>query len=133
MQTVEGYELAAKYLSCLEPGEAPTFAAWLEFASVNGSADWKHPLLLLTSRRLVICREKSFGRPKADFAIGWPEVSTVKGGPWRGVFNPLIQLDVQTSRGTLALPVKTVHAVDIESAVRAGYLNSRNQPDDGRS
>ncbi|MGH3155113.1 MAG: hypothetical protein ACRDNF_00845 [Streptosporangiaceae bacterium] len=128
MQTIEGSELAAKYLSCLEPGETPTFATWLEFASVNGAADWKRPLLLLTSQRLIISKEKLFGKPKADFTITWPEVSSVSGGPWHGTYNPLIQLDVQTRRGALALPVKNVHAVDVESAIRAGYLSNPNHP-----
>jgi hypothetical protein len=128
VQTIEGSELEAKYLSCLESGETPTFAAWLEFASVNGAADWKRPLLLLTSHRLIISKEKLFGRPKADFTITWPEVSAVSGGPWHGTYSPLIQLDVQTLRGTLSLPVKNVHAVDIEGSIRAGYLSNPNHP-----
>lgn len=128
MQTINGAELAAKYLSCLEAGETPTFAAWLEFASVNGGADWKHPLLLLTSHRLIISKEKLLGRPSADFAVTWPEVSTVRGGPWHGAYNPLIQLDVTTVRGNLALPVQTVYASDVESAIRAGYINNPDHP-----
>jgi hypothetical protein len=133
VQTIEGSELSAKFLSCLEPGETPTFAAWLEFASVNGGADWKHPLLLLTSHRLIISKEKLLGKPKPDFAIAWSEVSTVSGGPWHGTYNPLIQLDVQTLRGTLSLPVNNVHAVDIESAIRAGYQNNLSCPAHRRS
>jgi hypothetical protein len=128
VNTVEGSELAAKYLSCLEPGETPRFAAWLEFASVGGGADWKHPLLLLTSHRLIISKEKLFGKPQADFAITWLEISTVSSRPWYGAYSPLIQLNVQTLQGALALPVKNVHAADIEGAIRAGYLNNPNHP-----
>ena len=128
MQTIEGFELAAERFPRLEPDETLTFAAWLEFASVNGCADWKHPLLLLTSHRLIISKDKRIGKLKADFAIAWPEVSTVSGGPWHGTYSPLIQLDVQTLRGTLALPVENVHAVDIEGAIRSGYLNNPNHP-----
>lgn len=133
MQTIEGYDLAAKYLACLEPGEVATLAAWPEFASVNGTADWKHPLLLLTSKRLILVREKRFGKPSADFAITWPEVSRVSSGPWHGAFNPLIELEVQILRGALALAVQTAQAVDIESAIRAGYLSNPDHPANRRS
>jgi hypothetical protein len=52
----------------------------------------------------------------------------VTGGPWRSAYNPLIQLDVQTIHGILALPVQTVHATDTESAIRAGYLSNLGHP-----
>lgn len=133
MQTVEGVGLEAKYLSCLERGETATFAAWLAFASVNGGDEWKHPLLLLTDKRLIVSKERLFGRPRVDFAVTWAEVSTVRSGPWSGTFSPLIQLDVLTLRGTLALPVKNIIASNIEGAIREGYLSNPNHPAHRRS
>jgi hypothetical protein len=129
MKTVEGAELDdAKYLPLLAPGEALAFAARLAFASVNGGPDWREPFLILTSQRLIISKDKLFGKPKLDYAITWPEVSTVDNGPWNGTFNPLVQLDVRTARGTLALPVRTLYAADVESAIRAGYLSNPGHP-----
>jgi hypothetical protein len=127
VKTVNGSELPKKYLSCLATGETPTFAAWLESAMVNGAAVWKHPLLLLSTQRLIICKERTLGTPNADFAITWPEVSAVKSGPWRGSYSPLIQLDVQTRHGRLTLPVQNIYAVDTETAIRVGYLGNHNQ------
>jgi hypothetical protein len=50
----------------------------------------------------------------------------VTSGPWRGTYNPLIQLDVQTSRGTVSLAVQNLYATDVESAIRAGYQSYRS-------
>ena len=124
MQILGGPELNAKYLSLLAPSETPAFAVLLAFASVGGGTDWRSPVLLLTNQRLIISKERLLGKPKADFAIAWPEVSTVDSVPWNGTYNPLIQLDVRTSRGIVSLPVRTLYASDTESAIRAGYLSS---------
>jgi hypothetical protein len=128
MQILGGPELNAKYLSLLEPSETPAFAVLLAFASVNGGPDWRSPVLLLTNQRLIISKEKLLGKPKADFAIGWPEVSTVDSGPWNGTYNPLIQLDVRTGRGVLSLPVRALYAAETEGAIRAGYLGNPDHP-----
>ena len=128
MQILGGPELNGKYLSLLAPGETPEFAVLLAFASVNAGPDWRSPILLLTNERLILSKEKLLGKPKADFAIAWPEVSTVDSGPWNGTYNPLVQLDVQTSRGTVSLPVRTLYAAETESAIRTGYLSNPGHP-----
>jgi len=121
MQTVEGHKLRGKQLVIIEPGENPTFAARPSFATVSGGAHWQLPLLLLTNRRFVISREKLIGKPKADFAAEWSEVSGVAGKLWNGA-GPLIQLLVQTTGASVELLVNSAHAADVESAIRAGYL-----------
>ena len=124
MQTVDGFELSAKHVSWLGPGEIPTFAARLAFASVNGEPDWREPLLVLTNTRLVISKNKTFGAHKADCAVLWSEVSAVSNGPWHGAFNPLVQLDVRTARGVLKLPVVNIYATEVENAIRTQDLNA---------
>lgn len=118
MQSVEGFELSAKQVSWLGPGETPTFAVRLASASINGAPDWREPLLVLTNTRLVISKNKTFGAHKADYAVPWSEVSAVSNGPWRGAFNPLVQLDVRTARGVLMLPVVNIYAAEVENAIR---------------
>jgi len=122
MRTVEGGQLSAKELALVEPGETATFAARPSYATVSGGAHWDHPLLLLTDRRLVISREKIIGKRKADFAIEWSGVETVNGEPWMGG-GPQIALTVRTVRGDVELIVQPQHAVDVESAIRSGYLD----------
>jgi len=121
MRTVEGHKLRGKRLVIVEPGETPTFAARPSFAAVGGGMPWQLPLLLLTDRRFVISREKLIGKPKADFAAGWPEVSGVEGKLWNGA-GPLIQLLVRTKGASVELLVPPTYAADVESAIRAGYL-----------
>jgi hypothetical protein len=131
MKAVQGFELTAKDLSVVETGESATFAARLSWAYVNG-ADLREPLLVLTDQRLIISQQKLFGKRSADFVATWAEVATVSSGPWHGTFNPLIQLDVKTTRGTIGLAVQTLYAVDVESAIRAGYLSNPNHPSHSR-
>ena len=100
MKTVEGRELTEKQLTIIEPGEIPTFAAWLSFATVEDGDTWKIPLLLLTNRRFIISKEKLLGKPKANFATAWPDVSTVGSG---SITPNFIELIVQTARGTMTL------------------------------
>jgi hypothetical protein len=121
MQTVEGHKLRGKQLVIVEPGETPTLAARPSFATVSGGSHWKLPLLLLTDRRFVISREKLIGRPKADFAAEWSEVSGVAGKLWNGA-GPLIQLLVQAKGASIELLMQPAHATDVESAIRAGCL-----------
>jgi hypothetical protein len=125
MQLADGRELGQKFLSCLEPGETPTFAAWLMNATVNGGSSWSIPLLLLTSHRLIISKEKLLGRPKADFAVAWPGVSTVGSG---SIALHGIELIVTTTRVTVSVVVRSEHAVEVESAIRAGYLSNPGHP-----
>ena len=88
---------------------------------MNGGAHWTVPLLLLTNRRLVISKDKMVGKPKADFMAEWSDVSSVRGQLWNGG-GPQIQLLVQTRHATVELIVQPQHAVDVESAIRSGYL-----------
>lgn len=121
VQTVEGHELTSKDLSLLEQGETPVFAARPSYGTVGGGAHWAAPLLLLTDRRLLISKDRLLGKPKADFSAEWSDIVSVKGQLWNGG-GPKIQLLVQTKRTGLELIVEPQHAVDVESAIRAGYL-----------
>ena len=121
MRTVEGTELGAKDLAMLDAGEEPTFAARPTFATVGAGGHWSTPLLVLTTRRLVLSKDRLLGKPKADFAVSWPEVRAVSGELWNGG-GPQIQLIVDTARAQVELIVPPEHAVDVESAIRSGYL-----------
>jgi hypothetical protein len=121
VKTVEGGELTSKELGLLDASETPTFAARPSYATVGGGAHWNMPLLLLTDRRLIISKDKLVGKRKADFAVPWSEVSNVSGELWKGG-GPQIQLIVRSQRGDVELIVQPQYAVDVESAIRAGYL-----------
>jgi hypothetical protein len=125
MKMVTGQELTAKQLTLIEPGEIPTFAAWLMNARVRAGENWSIPLLLLTNRRLIISKEKLLGKPKANFAIAWSEVSTVGSG---SITPNAIELIVTTARGAISVVVSPQYAVEVESAIRAGYLSNPNHP-----
>ena len=127
MKAVQGFELTEKDLSVVPTGESATFAARIQWVYID-RAELREPLLILTGQRLIISQQKLFGQRKADFIATWPEVATLSNGPWQGGFNPLIQLDVQTSRGTVGLAVQTQYAVAVESAIRAGYLSNPDHP-----
>lgn len=125
MQTVEGHELTNKDLSLLAANETPTFAARPSYATVGaGGTHWTTPLLLLTDRRLMISKDRLVGKPKVDFSADWSDISSVRGELWNGG-GPQIQLLVQTKRVSVELIVQPQHAVDVESAIRAGYLNTK--------
>ena len=98
-----------------------TKASGLTFATVGAGGHWSTPLLVLTTRRLVLSKDRLFGKPKADFAVSWPEVRAVSGELWNGG-GPQIQLIVDTARAQVELIVPPEHAVDVESAIRSGYL-----------
>lgn len=121
MRTIEGGELTAKELGLLDEGEVARFAARPSYATVQGGANWQMPLLLLTDRRLVISKEKLVGKRKADFQAGWSEVHSVRGELWNGG-GPQIALYATTARGEVELIVQPQLAVDVESAIRTGYL-----------
>ena len=125
MKTVEGRELTEKQLAIIEPGEIPIFAALLSFATVDDGNLWKMPLLLLTDRRFIISKDKLLGKPKANFATAWPDVSTVGSGSITPIF---IELIVQTARGTISVVALSQYAAEVEAAIRAGYLSNPNHP-----
>lgn len=125
MDTVEGHNLTNKHLSLIDADETPTFAARPSFATVGPvGAHWTAPLLLLTSRRLIISKDRFLGQPKADFSEEWGDISSVKGQLWNGG-GPQIQLLVQTRYTSIELIVQPQFAVEVESAIRSGYLTSR--------
>jgi hypothetical protein len=124
VQTIEGNELTDRDMGLLERGERPVFAARPSYATVAGGPHWSAPLMLLTDRRMMISKEKLFGRPKADFAVPWTSVGTVDGQLWNGG-GPKIQLLVNTDRGVIELIVPPEYASEVESAIRRGYLDAR--------
>ena len=125
MKTIEGRELTEKQLAIIEPGEIPTFASGLSFATVGDGNTWKMPLLLLTNRRFIISKDKLLGKPKADFVTAWPNVSTVGSGSITPYF---IELIVQTARGSISVVALSQYAAEVEAAIRAGYLSNPNHP-----
>jgi hypothetical protein len=122
MKTVEGYELEERELALLAPAEQAVFAARPMFATVGLGDHWGSSLLLLSDRRLVLSRARIVRRPRVDFAVEWSAVTTVQGELWNGG-GPMIRLMVQTSRHGVELIVDPQYAVDVESAIRSGYLD----------
>jgi hypothetical protein len=125
MKTIEGYDLDQKVLTLLQPNEAPKFAARPSFATVRPPQHWDATSLLLTDKRMLISKDRLFGKAKADFAAQWSEVSHVEGVLWNGG-GPQIQILVSNSLTMfpIELIVQPQYAVEVESAIRAGYLNS---------
>jgi hypothetical protein len=70
----------------------------------------------------VVSKEKLFGHRKVDFTVEWPDVRTVSGELWNGG-GPQIQLMVRTACGDVELIVQPQYAVEVESAIRSGYLD----------
>lgn len=127
MDAVEGNQLSARELALVGPEETFEFAARPDFATVGAGDHWSMPLLLLTDHRLVISKDKLIGKRKADFAADWKDVIRVNGEPWMGV-GTRIQLIIQTRRADIELIAQPLYAVDIESAIRSGYMRLRGQP-----
>lgn len=126
MQTVEGREVDAKPLALLDSDENPVFAAHPKYVTARRGQHWNNALLLLTDRRLLIARDKQFGRAKADFAASWGQISSVQGELWNGG-GPDIQLLISTAVASAPIEVivKPEYAVEVESAIRAGYLRAQ--------
>lgn len=128
MQTIEGYELDSKVLALLGPEEQPVFAARPSFATARLGQDWDATSLLLTDQRLVISKDRLF-KAKADFGVPWTQVEDIQGSLWNGG-GPQIQLLV--SHGLSSLPLELIvqpqHAVEVESAIRSGYLSNPDHP-----
>lgn len=122
MKTAEGFEIDAKALALVDAGETLAFAARPSYATVNPGAHWNASTLLLTDRRMIITKDRMFGKAKADFQIAWSGVSAVDGTLWNGG-GPKIQLLVQNSQTSepVELIVQPQHATEVESAIRSGY------------
>ena len=125
MKTVEGNELDAKVLSLLEDGESVVFAALPSYVTVRTGQHWNGATLVLTNRRMLISKDRLFGRRKADFSADWAAVSNVEGSLWEGG-GPKIQLLVSNShtQAPVELIVAPQYAADVESAIRSGYLDA---------
>jgi hypothetical protein len=124
MQLVDGSEISSQDLTYLAPGEVPTFGVWLHNALVNGK-DWRIPLLLLTNCRFIISRERMIGKPRADLALAWADVSTIGSG---SITPSMIELIVTTTAGPLPIITPAQYAAEIEGAIRSGYLSNPNHP-----
>jgi hypothetical protein len=124
MELTGGAEISPHYLTYLEAGEVPTFGTWLSLAVVNGQ-EWKIPLLLLTDRRFIISKKRIVGKPRADLALPWANVSTIGSGTISPAF---IELIVSTTRGPIPIHVLPQHAADVEGAIRTGYLSNPAHP-----
>ena len=125
MKTVEGYELNARVLSLLDTGETVVFAARPSFITVHMGQHWDSASLVLTDCRLLISKDRLLGKQKADFAASWTDVRHVEGALWNGG-GPQIQLLIHNSRTSqpVELIVLPQHAVDVEAAIRSGYLDA---------
>jgi hypothetical protein len=120
-KTIGDVAVSDKELSLIETGETPKHAWRPIHATVAGGERWDRPLLLLTDHRMLLIKDRLFGRPRADYAVAWADVDRVSGDGWNGSFAH-IQLDVQSAAGNLALVMTPAQAADAEGAIRAGYL-----------
>jgi hypothetical protein len=120
-QTIGDVAVSARELALLEAGETPKHAWRPLHATGAGGERWDHPLLLLTNRRMLLIKDRLFGKPRADYAVAWPDVHRVSGDGWNGSF-AYIQLDVQSAAGDFSLVMTPTHAADAEAAIRAGYV-----------
>lgn len=127
MRTVEGIEVGHRISSILAPGEAIRFAARPSYVTVRAGVHWSNATLLTTDRRLLVVRDRRFGRSKADLELQWEDVRTIEGALWKGG-GPKIQLLIHLMRATqpVELIVDPEYAAKIETAVRTGYLDRRS-------
>jgi hypothetical protein len=123
MRTVEGHEVDRKAIALVAADETPVFAARPSYVTAESGANWDATTLLLTDRRLVVTKDRLLGKAKADVAIDWPAVHSVRGELWKGG-GPKIQLLVETAqtRVPIEIIVPPEYATDVESAIRSGYL-----------
>ena len=79
----------------LDAGETAICAAYLSrFVSVT--QNWSGVVALLTSQRLLIVKDKLFGRPKPNAAFELAEVASTGCGPLHGV-GPTWSVDLVTA------------------------------------
>jgi len=126
VEILEGGELDPKIAALVTGNELTMFAARPKYAKFAGSKPVTIPTLLLTNRRLLICKDRLF-RPRIDFSVDWSDVDTVEGEPWMGG-GPSIQLLVRNLDGSVAVELiaDPVEALAIETAIRSGYMNARD-------
>jgi hypothetical protein len=127
MKMPGGKELDAKIVALLEVDESPVFDACPKYANFGRGTRLTLPTLLLTNRRLLLYKDRLF-RARFDFAVEWSNVGTVEGDLWRDGDGRSIQLLVRDPNGSVCveLIVLPQYAVDVESAIRSGYMDGRN-------
>jgi hypothetical protein len=112
-----------KALGVVGDDETVEYSFHPHYATVRAGENWSSPTVLLTSRRMVIVKDRLFGNPRADFEVDWVDVSGVTGQLWMGG-GPNIQLVVSGAR--LVSPVEFIvgpqFAAKVESAIRHCYL-----------
>jgi hypothetical protein len=123
MKDIEGYAIPDKVLQVVTNDETLTCVFQPSYATARLGQTWSRPHVLLTSDRLVIVKDRLFGRARADVVVDWADVSGVTGQLWMGG-GPKIQLLVSGPR--LSPPIELIvppeFAVDAESAIRSCYL-----------
>lgn len=105
-------------------GEEIRAVAVPKYATVGPGPNWPSTTLVLTSQRLIVTKDRLLGKPKPDFSAEWSGVGDVHGQLWNGG-GPDIQLVVPTTQGDLELIVTPILAVEVESAIRDGYIGLR--------
>lgn len=111
MPTIEGRELAAKFLGLLKEREAGAdvrSVAGLETISID--EHWNDALLLVTDRRLLVSKDRLFGRAKLDFPVRWRQVNNV-----------MNSRRTELSRGSSSLPFTVRVLYQPDSIVQPKY------------
>lgn len=106
----------------LEAGEEPRFETRPPEVLLEGRK-LNMPVLLLTDRRLIVARERPFGKPRLEFEVAWEAVGDVEGQLASSGMR--IELVLPTSKGTLMIRTFTKDGSDVEAAIRNGYLHLR--------
>ncbi|MDQ8043322.1 MAG: hypothetical protein AAGC46_00880 [Solirubrobacteraceae bacterium] len=120
MKRIDGAALPNGIDRSLQHGEEIRVVATPKYATPRPGQHW-NASLVLTSHRLIVSKERLFGKAKIDYDVPWSLVEGVEGQLWKGG-GPDIQLIVRTTQGALELIVPPLHAVEVESAIRDGYI-----------
>jgi hypothetical protein len=124
MKSIDGTKVDDSILALLEPGECAVASARPNYSIAHPGKEWIRAALVLTDRRLLIAKDRLFGKPKVDFSLNWADVTRVDVVSfWRGS-DKLMQLLVHNSRTRepVELIVETEYVVAVESAITAQYL-----------
>lgn len=120
METVEGFPVGNAEAALVPGSERLIFAA-RPIRIFRPGGYWSAPTLLLTDARMIVSKSRALGKRRDDVNVAWSDIRRVSGQPWNG-YGPPIELTVATTTGDLVFLAEPVYAVDIESAIRSGYL-----------
>jgi hypothetical protein len=125
VERVEGGSLDPKITALVVADESADFATSPRYATFGRGTRLTLPTLLLTNRRLLICKDRLF-KPRIDFEVDWSDVSSVEGELWGD--GKSIQLVVRDTNGSelVELIVFNQYAVEVESAIRSAYMKARD-------